>query len=106
MDLFNQSRKAALILVYKSRAVTVANSVHVAADFEEVAASCGHFSSSLQDLAENTVAYLGVLDRLDLQTSSSYSRRSWSWLRFWRTRPGEDDVETPRGELASHPLNF
>jgi len=52
------------------------------ADFEEVAASCGYFSYSLLDFAEEMKTFLDILD--ELKMSGEDSRRSWKWLMFWR----------------------
>lgn len=84
--LFNRSRRESLDLVYKSKELSEASSMHVAADFEEVAASCGHFSSSLSDFAETCLHYLDILDELELDVNERPDGRSWTWLRFWRYR--------------------
>ena len=55
----------------------------VVADFEEVAASCGYFSYSLLDFAEEMTAFLDILDELK-RSDGEDSRRSWKWLMFWR----------------------
>lgn len=101
IKLFETSRKEALILVYKSKAISRANSVQVAADFEEVAASCGHFSSSLQDLAENCVTYLDTLGMLENEVQHRGWRRSWWWLRFWRWDHHDTDA-VEAGEKQSN----
>lgn len=82
IELYSKSRKEALDLVYKRKEIDLAQSMQVAADFEEVAASCGHFSSSLEDFAEHTLAYLDILNELE-QTVYIHSR-SWSWLYRFR----------------------
>lgn len=86
LKLFNKSRKEALDLVYLSKELNEASSMHVAADFEEVAASCGHLSSSLEDFADNCLKYLDILDDLELDVNERPRGRSWTWLRFWRYR--------------------
>jgi hypothetical protein len=80
-QLFADARVKALEALYKSRALARAQSPEAAADYEEVAASCGHFSSSLQDFAEDTIAYLDILETLDADVSEG--TRSWSWLYSW-----------------------
>lgn len=84
--MFGQARKVALETVYHSKESTAAKSEAVAADFEEVAASCGHFSSSLQDLAENVVTYLDAVRDLEQETKNGPWNLSWTWLYFWRRR--------------------
>jgi hypothetical protein len=79
--LFSEARIKALESLYKSRAVARAQSPEAAADYEEVAASCGHFSSSLQDFAEDTIVYLDILEELDTIVNSE--GRSWTWLYSW-----------------------
>ncbi|KAE9973466.1 hypothetical protein Vi05172_g12530 [Venturia inaequalis] len=81
MDLYSDARKEALGKLYNSRSLAKTRTSEVSADFEEVAASCGHFSSSLFDFAEDTVAYLDILE--ELQEVIGSRRRSWHWLRFW-----------------------
>lgn len=82
MDLYSDARKDALEALYKTRALAKARSSEVAADFEEVAASCGHFSSSLLDFAEDTIAYLDILE--ELQHVIESRNRSWNWLYLWQ----------------------
>jgi len=83
IELYSKSRKEALELVYKSKEINLAQSMQVAADFEEVAASCGHFSSSLEDFAEHTLTYLDILSELE-QTVHVHSR-TWIWLYKFHT---------------------
>ncbi|KAF2495118.1 hypothetical protein BU16DRAFT_486353 [Lophium mytilinum] len=83
-DLFASARKEALALVYKNKIPENASSVEVAADYEEVAASCGYFSSSLQDFAEDMIVYLDILEELKENRTRSPRRRTWNWLKFWR----------------------
>jgi hypothetical protein len=80
--LFVNARKEALAMVYRTKVPKKTGSVEVAADFEEVAASCGYFSSSLQDFAEDMLTFLDILE--DLKTKRCTRRRSWQWLKFWQ----------------------
>ncbi|KAF2012023.1 hypothetical protein BU24DRAFT_425842 [Aaosphaeria arxii CBS 175.79] len=82
--LFASARSEALAAVYKNKLSNKMGSVEVVADFEEVAASCGYFSSSLQDFAEDMVTFLDVLEELKENAHSFPKKRSWNWLRFWR----------------------
>lgn len=54
------------------------------ADFEEVAASCGYFSFSLLDFANEMKEYLEILDDLKLEVEERPGGRSWNWLKVWR----------------------
>lgn len=82
--LFINARKEALASVYKNKIPSKTGSVAIAADFEEVAASCGYFSSSLQDFTEDMVTFLDVLDELKDCAKQWPRKRTWEWLKFWR----------------------
>ncbi|KAL9080982.1 MAG: hypothetical protein Q9157_000392 [Trypethelium eluteriae] len=84
IDLFRRARKQGLELVYKNRELHRTRSMDLAAGYEEVAASCGYFSSSLEDFAEDMLNYLDILEELKLETEKSPRSRSWRWLYFWR----------------------
>jgi hypothetical protein len=93
--LFTNARREALSIVYRNRVPTKTGSAAVAADYEEVAASCGYFSSSLEDFAEDMVTFLDILEELKVNVNRYPRRRTWQWLKFWqkgRSRPdsGED----------------
>lgn len=70
----------------------------IEADFEEVAASCGHFSFSLQAFANEMQNFLSILEELK-EATEHRNERSWAWLRFWemskarKTRQPNDDPE-------------
>lgn len=68
----------------------------IEADFEEVAASCGHFSFSLYDFGTEMQTFLSILEDLKDETEIRKSR-SWKWMRFWqRSKPKEiveEDIE-------------
>ncbi|KAJ4303787.1 hypothetical protein N0V90_002688 [Kalmusia sp. IMI 367209] len=82
--LFINARKEALAVVYQNKVPNKTGSVEVAADFEEVAASCGYFASSLQDFAEDMVTFLDVLEQLKEDAKRYPRKRTWDWLKFWR----------------------
>jgi hypothetical protein len=82
--LFANARKEALASVYRNKIPSKTGSVAVAADFEEVAASCGYFSSSLQDFAEDMVIFLDVLEEFKENSKRWPRTRSWEWTKFWR----------------------
>ena len=82
--LFENARREALSIVYKNQVPTRTSSATVAADFEEVAASCGYFSSSLQDFAEDMVSFLDILEELKANVNRHPRQRSYNWLKFWQ----------------------
>ncbi|EGO61397.1 hypothetical protein NEUTE1DRAFT_77391 [Neurospora tetrasperma FGSC 2508] len=84
LGLFNDARAKALHELYKHLEMDRTRSEQIQADFEEVAAACGHFSFSLQSFAEEMQKYLDVLD--DLKHESQFQRRSWHWLVWWRSK--------------------
>jgi hypothetical protein len=69
--------------LYKTKELDRERSESVEADFEEVAASCGHFSFSLQAVAAEMQTFLLILEDLKEQNEQP-NDRSWNWLRFWR----------------------
>jgi hypothetical protein len=85
--LFISARRDALDAVYGHRMWARKRTPDVDASYEEVAASCGHFSSSLQDLAEDMIQYLETLQELKEATHGRHVARSWTWLRFWKKKP-------------------
>lgn len=87
LTLFNRERASALEELYKKLELDRTRPESVQADFEEVAAACGHFSFSLQIFGEEMQKYLDVLDDLKT-TSSGHRRRSWHWLAWWRKGEG------------------
>ncbi|KAF1810793.1 hypothetical protein P152DRAFT_483520 [Eremomyces bilateralis CBS 781.70] len=97
MDLFAQARKEALDRIYDNKGLSIASSTEMAADLEEIAASCGYFSSSLQDFAEDLMLYLNAIEELQEHLEMvGGPQRSWSWLLipgFWsmfRRRPKDE----------------
>lgn len=84
VDLYTTSRNEALKTVYSQMVPNKNRPMEVEADYEEVAASCGHFSFSLLEVAEQIKLYLDALDELQLEIEERPGGRSWSWLKFWR----------------------
>ena len=82
LSLFNEARAHALQELYKTLELDRTRSQSIQADFEEVAAACGHFSFSLQTFGEEMQKYLDVLD--DLKFASENRKRSWHWLKWWK----------------------
>ena len=77
--------------------------MEMVADFEEVAASCGYFSFSLQDLASEMKVYLGLLEELKHEVEERPLGRTWSWLKVWRFvgRQTKEDDGTDPGKHTS-----
>lgn len=98
--LFNEARAEALQELYRTIELGRLQSDKIKADFEEVAAACGHFSFSLQAFGEEMTKYLDVLD--DLKLVSDHNRRNWRWLFFWnppqRRYPSVLPFEQPAAE--------
>ncbi|KAI9680274.1 MAG: hypothetical protein M1822_007273 [Bathelium mastoideum] len=102
IDLFRRARKQGLELVYKNKELHKTRAPSVAADYEEVAASCGYFSSSLEDFAEDMLNYLDILEELKAETEKQPRKRTWWWLCFWRRRDrGHEDEDFPQGAGAT-----
>lgn len=91
IELHSKARRKALSLLYKDKELKKAHSTEVEADFEEVAASCGHFSHSLEDIAEEMKVYLEILDDLKLEVDERPLGRSWQWVKFWRKKRTSTD---------------
>ena len=109
IELYTNSRKEALETLYRSKSLSGPRPVEVLADLEEVAASCGHFSFSLLDLAEGCLVYLDLLEQLHAEIERSPKSRTWYWLMFWR--PSETTEEQPRtfgknGQILANRLEF
>jgi hypothetical protein len=98
-SLFDSARASALEELYSSVELERSRSEKIQADIEEVAASCSHFSYSLQSVAEEIDEYLDALEDYKFVVDSKI--RSWRWLHFWkyvwkagkRTDSGLDDPE-------------
>ncbi|KAK0615840.1 Fusaric acid resistance protein-like-domain-containing protein [Bombardia bombarda] len=82
LALFNTARANALQELYMHLEFGRARSEKIQADFEEVAAACGHFSFSLQAFGEEMQKYLDVL--ADLKHANENRTRSWNWMMWWR----------------------
>ncbi|KAL2023134.1 hypothetical protein VTK56DRAFT_3740 [Thermocarpiscus australiensis] len=103
LTLFNTARAHALQELYKTLELDRTRTESVQADFEEVAAACGHFSFSLQTFGEEMQKYLDVLD--DLKFASQHRTRSWYWLEWWRSgRHGRSAVTLPYDNEERDPL--
>ena len=102
--LYNSSRSEALKQVYDQKVPEKYRPMEVEADYEEVAASCGHFSFSLLEVAEQIQDYLDALEELQLIVEERPGGRSWNWLKFWRSKHKKDhDIHpTDTGGSMSH----
>ncbi|KAG9234793.1 Fusaric acid resistance protein-like-domain-containing protein [Amylocarpus encephaloides] len=82
IKLYSVARSDALRELYKSKDIDRDRPPSVEADFEEVAASCGHFSFSLLSFAEEMQNFMTILEELK-DLIDGPQPRSWKWLRFW-----------------------
>ncbi|KAG6182942.1 hypothetical protein E4U48_002047 [Claviceps purpurea] len=82
LNVFILARVAALQHVYDlvAQRDSSHDGDHVA--LEQIAASCGHFSFSLQSFGQEMAKYLDMLE--GLQRATDDSERSWEWLLWWR----------------------
>lgn len=83
IELYTDSREEALSQLYKTKELTHPRPVEMEADFEEVAASCGYFSFSLLDFANEMRVYLEILDDLKLEIEERPDGKTWNWLKVW-----------------------
>ncbi|KAF3013587.1 hypothetical protein E8E14_011847 [Neopestalotiopsis sp. 37M] len=82
ISLYNSQRGKALEELYKTIELEKSRPENLQADYEEVAAACGHFSFTLLSLADEMQKYLDALD--DLKWVTETDQKSWSFLKFWR----------------------
>ncbi|KAL2264675.1 hypothetical protein VTJ83DRAFT_7185 [Remersonia thermophila] len=102
LALFNDARANALQELYRTLELDRTRSSSIQADFEEVAAACGHFSFSLQTFGEEMQKYLDVLD--DLKFADEHRKRSWTWLKWWRNHRPFNTVSLPYDNDEREPL--
>jgi hypothetical protein len=95
--LYSNARSEALKELYKSKEMDRDRPASVEADFEEVAASCGHFSFSLESFAEEMQNFLTILEELK-DVIENNPRRSWKWLRFWQKIKSNQKSQDPEQE--------
>ena len=84
LELYRRSREEALASLYRQKEIMDIHSLETEADFEEVSASCGHFSFQLLEFGEQLKILLTILDELHLEVEERPGGRSWSWLKLWR----------------------
>ncbi|KAH7326278.1 60S ribosomal protein L19 [Stachybotrys elegans] len=102
LNLFNDVRGSALQELYRSIELGRSRSEAIQADIEEVAAACGHFSFSLQAVAEEIDSYLDVLEELKHVTETN--GRSWNWMKFWTHFGGSAKSSTETESLLPKPM--
>lgn len=104
IDLYTNARGVALELLYKEKDFNKTRPMELEADFEEVAASCGHFSFSLLDFAIELNAYLDILDELKVEIDQRPCGRTWNWLRIWQRARSTHGLEPKTDPGNSSPL--
>ncbi|SPQ22265.1 3dc7af59-1cba-4398-876a-a24c7160b213 [Thermothielavioides terrestris] len=104
LSLFNEARTRALQELYRTLELDRTRSESGQADFEEVAAACGHFAFSLQTFGEEMQKYLDVLD--DLKFANEHRKRTWHWLEWWRRgqQQGRKALALPYDNAERDPL--
>lgn len=103
VQLYAAAREEALTSLYKTKDLNKSRPLELEADFEEVAASCGHFSFSLQNFANELNAYLDILEDLKIEMDERPNGRTWNWLKIWRKvrRTKRQDPRTDAGNIFS-----
>ncbi|EPS37915.1 hypothetical protein H072_8348 [Dactylellina haptotyla CBS 200.50] len=83
LAMYTEKRKVALDQLYNTQDISGRKSADLAADQEEVAASCGHFAYSLEDFGKELFGLLEILDQLEGLQELPLPR-TWNWLKPWR----------------------
>lgn len=94
IDLFTEKQKNSFDKLY-SQEIFQSKAVSSKTDQEEVAACCGNFSSLLGLFGDQLVRFLHLTEQFELTAKDS--RRSWSWVHFWRK---------PKPEVARRKLTL
>lgn len=102
IQLYANAREEALTLLYKTKDLNKSRPLELVADFEEVAASCGHFSFSLQNLANELNAYLDILDDIKIEMDERPNGRTWKWLKIWQ-RLQKTKIQSPKADSGWFP---
>lgn len=107
LKLYTNAREEALAFLYRSKDLNKSRPVELEADFEEVAASCGHFSFSLKDFAKDMEEYLDILEELKIEMDKRPNGRTWEWLKFWRRGRAITATKKRAGaEPGEYPANY
>jgi hypothetical protein len=83
LGLYRMARKEALTSISRHKSFTKIRALKSEADFEEIFASCAHFSFSLLEFGEQLKDLLAILDQLQLEAEECPQGKSWNWLKFW-----------------------
>ncbi|ODQ77718.1 hypothetical protein BABINDRAFT_163425 [Babjeviella inositovora NRRL Y-12698] len=101
IDLFNEKQQLAIQQLYKQQIFSsMEQNIDLAVGQEEVAASCGNFSSVLKEFANELKRFLECLEEYgDLKDQTQ--TRTFNWLKFWNRSP----LESRKGIAYNHPTN-
>ena len=103
IELYTSSREEALSQLYKTKDLTQSRPLEMQADIEEVAASCGYFSFSLLDFANEMRTYLEILDDLKLEMEERPDGKTWNWLKVWQHRTPGSNPKQHRDDPGASP---
>lgn len=101
LEMYKTAREEALKIIYEKKQASKSHSLELDADWEEAAASCGHFSFSLLEVAEQISEYLVILDQMQLEIEEAPTGRTWSWLKFWRSIGNAERLSNIDSDLAA-----
>jgi len=93
--------------LYQSDIITRDKDEDTAANQEEVAASCGHFSYSLEEFGREMEVFLDILKQM--QAYQDQPTKSWNWLKFWKKNKkstGSNEAMTRSGYIDDLPSEF
>ncbi len=93
LELYQNSRRDALLVVYSQKDMDRSRPIPVQADWEDAAACCGHFSYSLVEVADSIKEYLIILDELQLEVDEQPAGKTWRWLKFWQSSHDQTDLD-------------
>ena len=101
LEMYKTAREEALKVIYKKKQTNKSRSLEIEADWEEAAASCGHFSFSLLEVAEQINDYLIILDQMQLEIEEIPTGRTWSWLKFWESSKNRERLSNIDPDMAA-----
>ncbi|KAK6360551.1 hypothetical protein TWF730_006691 [Orbilia blumenaviensis] len=97
LEMYTEKRKLALDQLYNQHDISGRKSADLAADQEEVAASCGHFAYSLEDFGKELFDLLTILDQLEGLQEIPLPK-TWHWLNPLRHIFRKPDQEIEDGD--------
>jgi hypothetical protein len=109
LEMYKVARQEALKIIYEKKQTSKSHSLEIDADWEEAAASCGHFSFSLLEVAEQINDYLVILDQMQLEIEETPTGRTWSWLKFWQSTKNRErlsNIDPDMTALVEHADNL